>query len=123
MTWTVTTLFKTDLAETNDIADLLTGSTLAFLTSGDSDLVECALTSATGGGDGTVDVLYDATAAAADGTAAHAEIRKSGGSVYLSTDDVGTSGNDIVFDDNVFATGGTVTPGTLTLDLTSLTAT
>ena len=121
MTWTVNNNLRNDLAEGADLDTALTGGSIEIYNASATLLVSCAIASVT-----TVNNV--ATVAFSSGTVesgisaqtgTNAKIFDSLSNELLSTNDVGTSGNDIVFDDNTgWNANDTIDVGDATITLT-----
>ena len=121
MTWTVNNNLRNNMADGADLDASLTGGSIEFYNAGATLLASCAIASVVTTANsvvvtfssGTVEVGISAQ------TATNAKLFSSGAAELLSTNDVGTSGNDITFDDNTgWNDGDTVSPGTATITLT-----
>ena len=122
MAWTIETAAKVYLAETGSLVDMFTGGSARFYNAGATLLATCTVGTPSSPGDGTSVISPSAGTVVSADTCTNAKLCDSAGTPMMSTNDVGTSANDIVFDAVIWALNGSVTPSTITLDLASITA-
>lgn len=123
MAWTVNNNLEIYLCQTGSLRGALSGGAVKFYTAASALVASCAIPSTTAPGDGTTVFTPTPTSSGSGGTMTNATITDTNGNVLASTDSVGTSTEDIVFDNNVVAAGGSVAPGAITLSLANLTLT
>ena len=131
MAWTVSTALQTYLAETGGLKQALTNGQIVFKEAGGQTVVACNIGTPNGNGLGSISFKPQSTPATLNGTneITNAVINSSsasGSALYLTTDSVDDTAlggtGDITFDESSVAKDGVVAPGTITIDLTAITA-
>lgn len=120
MTWTVNNNLRNFLAGGGSLEDAFNGGDMVISSSVPTALVTCEVAGSSA--DTNVVTVTFATGIINNGvsnaTAVSAVIRNSNEDVLLSTDNVGTTGADVPFNDNTgWNEGGTVAPGAATIPL------